>query len=89
MLSGLGPSAGLWGDGLRNRSQLGRTLAQERGRSSSAWRSDWRKLNCLGEFGILVLSVIGSGIVCDRNKLPNHLIDGWVEGCWIVPLTFP
>lgn len=37
----------------------------------------------------LVLSVINSGIVCDRNKLPNHLIDGWVEGCAIVPLTFP
>lgn len=40
-------------------------------------------------FLILVLSVITSGIVCDRNKLPNHLIDGWVEGCLIVPLTFP
>lgn len=39
-------------------------------------------------FLILVLSVIGSRIVCDRNKLPNHLIDGWVEGCLIVPLTF-
>lgn len=25
MFSGLGPSAGLWGDGLRNRSQLGWT----------------------------------------------------------------
>lgn len=37
----------------------------------------------------LVLSVINLGIVCDRNKLPNHLIDGWVEGCVIVLLTFP
>lgn len=40
-------------------------------------------------FLILVLSVSNAGIVCDRNKLPNHLIDGWVEGCLIVPLTFP
>lgn len=40
-------------------------------------------------FLILVLSVFNSGIVCDRNKLPNGLIDGWVEGYLIVPLTFP
>lgn len=40
-------------------------------------------------FLILVLSIINLGIVCDRNKLPNLLIDGRVEGCLIVPLTFP
>lgn len=27
------------------------------------------------------LSVIDMEIVCDSNKLPNHLIDGWEEGC--------
>lgn len=30
---------------------------------------------------IQVLSVIDLEIVCDSNKLPNHLIDGWEEGC--------
>lgn len=31
---------------------------------------------------ILVQSVIDLEIVCDSNKLPNHLIDGWEEGYW-------
>lgn len=30
---------------------------------------------------IEVLSVIDLEIVCDSNKLPNHMIDGWEEGC--------
>lgn len=38
---------------------------------------------------ILVLSVIDLEIVCDSNKLPNHLIDGWEEGFFIVRWTFP
>lgn len=30
---------------------------------------------------IQVVSVTDLEIVCDSNKLPNHLIDGWKEGC--------
>lgn len=125
MFSGLGPSAGAWGNRLHERSQLRETgsvcptrflvevlssratrgtsmpwgeRAQEQGNAEmkkdylpqhrDKTGGSWAVSQSLA-FLILVLSVSNAGIVCDRNKLPNHLIDGWVEGCLIVPLTFP
>lgn len=40
-------------------------------------------------FLIPALSVTDLEIVCDSNKLRNHLIDGWLEDCLIVRRTFP